>query len=246
MSWICEVCGYENIFDDDNQPTQCQCCFSEAKPEQIAKAKRELEAFHKERIKQEKLEALHRKIVQKQRQIEKAITSIINTIKIATVGCIAAIVICIGLLIISVVQGDISIRNIPSNATSILDTQKISDPLLSIATDSRDRLTSYFDSLAEKEMNTHNNQALNFSNNILLIQKEIVQNLSTTDTNRLMLVDNISLTRNNFFKFAPSFTSNIQNGFKNSTVNIPKCWDNAVHNITQLVDKISDKLGRDK
>lgn len=246
MSWICEVCGYENIFDDDNQPTQCQCCFTEAKPEQIAEAKRELEAIHRERIRQEKLEALHRKMMQKQKQIEKAISNIIYTIKIVTAGCIAAVVICIVLLIISVVQSDISIWNVPSNATLILDTQKVSDPLLSMVTNSKDHLASYFVSLTENEKITYSNQDSSYSNNLLLIQKGITQNLSATKTNQIMVVDNVSSAKDNFSKFAPSFTSNIQNGFKSSTVNIPKCWENAVHNITQLVDKISDKFGRDK
>lgn len=47
MNWLCEICGYENQFDDNEQLTVCRCCGDPASEKVLFQARQELEAFRR-------------------------------------------------------------------------------------------------------------------------------------------------------------------------------------------------------
>lgn len=246
LSWICDVCGYENVFDDNDQPTKCQCCFSDARPEQIIKAKRELEALHKERERQAKLEELRLKMIQKQKKMEKAIAKIFQSIKIASVSCAAMVGVCIIILVISVVQKDTKLSNIPDNSVIMLETHKVSEPFSMISSLSKDHLSNYISLMSENLKDTKNNEKQEYGKNLALLPQNIKENFIALNSNKKATSNNISLSFKNFGQHAPTSTANIQEGFKNIKNNLPVCWENASKNINNLAEKISAKFGRTK
>lgn len=56
MSWLCDACGYENEFNDETQPTACLCCGEAAPKNKIAKARQELNAYHREEVRKAYIE----------------------------------------------------------------------------------------------------------------------------------------------------------------------------------------------
>lgn len=47
MGWLCDVCGYENEFNEESHPAFCLCCGEPAPRNKIIEARRELKAYHR-------------------------------------------------------------------------------------------------------------------------------------------------------------------------------------------------------
>ena len=66
VNWLCDVCGYENKFNEEIRLNICLCCGEPASESKIIEAQKELDARHQEEEKKAQHERLRR--IQEQRQ----------------------------------------------------------------------------------------------------------------------------------------------------------------------------------
>lgn len=93
MSWLCDVCGYENEFNDETQPIVCLCCGEKAPKNKIVKARQELNAYHREEKRKTYLEKRKRTQEFWQKRIGEITKSIIRMTKVMSVTMTVIIVI---------------------------------------------------------------------------------------------------------------------------------------------------------
>lgn len=100
MSWLCDICGYENEFNDESQPTICLCCGESAPDSKIIKVRKELDAYHQEQERKARLEELRRKQELRQQKINRivaCITRVVNAIPVTAVAIIIISLVWIGI-----------------------------------------------------------------------------------------------------------------------------------------------------
>ena len=93
MNWICESCGYENEYNDESQPTECQCCGELASEQQINQARRALERYHREQERERRLEQLRQEAIKQQKKIEDLIDTFVKGLKGVAAACVMSIII---------------------------------------------------------------------------------------------------------------------------------------------------------
>lgn len=82
MSWLCDICGYENEFSDEVQITTCLCCGESASEDKIVAARRDLEASHREAERKAQLEKLRQRKALRRERLECIATLVIRITKI--------------------------------------------------------------------------------------------------------------------------------------------------------------------
>ena len=70
MSWLCDVCGYENEYSDEEKNITCRCCGEPASEITILKAQKELDNYHRKIIRKAHIEELRRKQMLRQQKID--------------------------------------------------------------------------------------------------------------------------------------------------------------------------------
>ena len=100
MSWLCNFCGYENEYSDEEKLTTCMCCGEPATEEQLAQAQRDLDRYHEEQIRLAKYEEQQRRLQERREKREKAFSLMLRLIKNIRYGvlvCLLAAVVLVGL-----------------------------------------------------------------------------------------------------------------------------------------------------
>lgn len=100
MSWLCDVCGYENEYSDETKNTSCQCCGEPAPEVKILKAQQELDEYHYELKRKAILEALKRKQEFAQQRINQVVTAIIHLIKAISIP--AKVLVCVAFVWVAI------------------------------------------------------------------------------------------------------------------------------------------------
>lgn len=77
MSWLCDICGYENEYSEEIKVTVCNCCGEEASESKLIQAQKELDDFRREEEQRIRLE----KIAKKAERIEELSSNLISRIK---------------------------------------------------------------------------------------------------------------------------------------------------------------------
>lgn len=100
MSWLCNYCGYENEYSDEEKLTTCMCCGEPATVEQLVQAQRDLDQYHEEQIRLAKYEEQQRRLREKREKRDKAFSLLlrmINGIKYGVLACLLTAVVLVGL-----------------------------------------------------------------------------------------------------------------------------------------------------
>lgn len=133
MNWVCESCGYENEYNDESQPTECQCCLSPASEKQLIHARRELEKYHKELERQRKLEQLRVEAIRRQEKIERSVKVFINSMKGIAAACIVLMCLAIAIIGFNVYKGNVSLKQVNDNIkrVTVMDDITVSSKTIS-------------------------------------------------------------------------------------------------------------------
>ncbi len=70
MSWLCEVCGYENEYSEEVKVTVCNCCGEEASESILKQAQKELDD-----VRREEEQRIHLEEIAKKRELKESIIS---------------------------------------------------------------------------------------------------------------------------------------------------------------------------
>lgn len=104
MSWLCDVCGYENEYTDESKNIICLCCGEPAPEIKIRKVQQELDEYHREEEKKNRLEELRHKqrvLQHKMDCIKIGIMYVIQIMSVATTAFIIIAFVWIGLSLYS-------------------------------------------------------------------------------------------------------------------------------------------------
>lgn len=92
MSWLCDVCGYENEYSEEVKTTTCLCCGEPASERKIQQANKDLIAFQKEAERKARAEKLRQKQLLRQQRIYRIFESSKFVVKGMSVAIIVLIV----------------------------------------------------------------------------------------------------------------------------------------------------------
>lgn len=81
MSWLCDLCGYENSYDDSIKNTVCVCCGEPASDEKISQARIELNLAHKKEERRLRFEQHRKRLAIIQDKIDKVLFCVMCGLK---------------------------------------------------------------------------------------------------------------------------------------------------------------------
>lgn len=109
MSWLCDVCGYENEYSDESKNTICLCCGEPAPEFMIRRAQHELEEFHRKEERRASFEELKRKQEMCQQIVVRFVKGITRAIKAISVAFATLIIVAIVWIGISMHSDDMTL-----------------------------------------------------------------------------------------------------------------------------------------
>lgn len=228
MSWLCDVCGYENEYSEDVKTTTCLCCGEPASERKIQQAYKDLVALQKEAERRARAEKLRQQQQLRQQRINRIFEnskSVIKGISIATIV----------LIVLSTVWLGISMH---SNGLSLSDwKQHMVSNMSRVAVVSNVKV--YGDNLSEIQVYENTLKAMDISGKI--IHRNLSNHFDTAkDNNSIINRFNWSL----FGKRLPYLTKNIKEVSKNFASNWDSFCDQANRNIELLIKAIKERTGK--
>lgn len=213
MSWLCDTCGYENEFDDESQPTTCLCCGEPAPESKIIKARRELEAYHREEERKARLEELRRKQELRQQKVDRIVARITHVAKAIPVTAVA-------MVIIAFVWVGVSFHS-EGMTMSAWNTQMHTN-ISAIS------LTGYPDKLKNNLVNISlsENKSVSFRNNYLR-------------DNALIVLESMGSNLKQVGKRVPTIDQNIASSSSNMRLNWSVFWSRTKDNVQELIKTIT-------
>lgn len=263
MSWLCDVCGYENEFNDRSQPTACLCCGEPASESKIIEARRELDAHHREEERKARIEELRRKHELYQQKFDHIAARAIRAVKAIPIVSSAMVIIAVVWIAVSFYSEGMTISawntqmfsNI--NAISFTDypdefknrlgdiglSEKMFAPLEEAGQIVGGQLSARFSAILANIMAKNNISASDFSSNDVELNKPApVQNNYLGD-NALDILENVGSELKQVGKHVPSIIQNIINSSSNMILNLPVFWNNAKDNVEELFKAITIREG---
>lgn len=81
VSWLCNICGYENEYTDENKTTTCLCCGEAAPANKIRKAQQELAEYHRVLERNARADRYRRNCAHLQRAMDRVMTPFMRATK---------------------------------------------------------------------------------------------------------------------------------------------------------------------
>lgn len=263
MSWLCDVCGYENEFNDESQTTTCLCCGEPASESKIIKARSELETYHREEEKKARIERLKRKQELRQQRIDRIVAWITRTVR-------AIPVVVIVITIISFVWIGISFY-LDGKTISAWNTQmRYNIKMLSLTTypdnmpcrleaidlyrnkfapiEETVKIVGHlvfarFSSVSENYMKKNEINGQYFFANIEELNKPITIRNSSQVNNNLVIFENTGDDLKMVGEHVPIISQSILNTRSNMSINFPAFLTRAKANLQKIVNVIIKREG---
>ena len=237
MSWLCDVCGYENEFNDESQPTTCLCCGEPAPENKIINARRELDAYHREEERKARIEELRRKQELHQQKVDRIIARTTRAVK--AIPVVAAVMVLIAFVWIGISFRSEGMTLSAWNAQMRSNIDAIS--LTGFSEKLRDNLADI--GLSEK-VSVPINEAGQ------LVASQMSARFSTISSQNNYLSDNAQTVLENVgndFKqvgeHMPTISQNITSSCSNMKLNLPVFWSHAKDNVQELINAITKGEG---
>jgi len=247
MSWLCDLCGYENEFNDEDQPTSCNCCGEPASEETINAARREWQKYCKEEKRQLRLNKRRRRKELLQRRLERGISGVICSFKAVSIASVVVFVLSLGWVVVSMVSEKVVLselgEQLKSNVTELscieypgimkdnLSTMDIKDKAVEPFTNSweyiPERVATHFSVATENITEGSNDKDSYYSDNIQGIKESVKEQLERFG-------DNVS---------NDDYIEKTEDTFENIGENWHFFIDNIETNVDELIDDIKSKRG---
>ena len=229
MSWLCDICGYENEYSEEVKTTTCLCCGEPASERKIQQAKKDLIAFQKEAERKARAEKLRQKQLLRQQRIDR----IFESSKFVVKGIPVAIIV---LIVFSIVWLGFSMH---SKALSLSDwKQQMASNMSKVALVSD--IGAYGDNLSEIRAFENTKNALTISGEIM--NRNLSQQLNIIKANN-NTVDGYNWSL--LGKRLPYLKKNIRCGSTNFESNWDSFQFQASNNIKQLIAAIKERVGEE-
>ena len=229
MSWLCDVCGYENEYSEEVKTTTCLCCGEPASERKIQQANKDLIAFQKEVERKARAEKLRQKQLLRQQRIDRIFESSKFVAKCMSVATIV-------LIVFSTVWLGFSMH---SNALSLSDWKQQMMSNMSKAALVSD-IGAYGDNLSEI-------RAFENTKNALIISGETTHRNLSQQFNAIKANNNAVDGYN--WSLLEKRLLNLKKNIKSGSTNFESNWDSfqiqAGNNIKQLIAAIKERVGKE-
>lgn len=263
MSWLCDVCGYENEFNDESQPTTCLCCGEPAPENKIIKARRELEAYHREEERKARLEELRRKQELRQQKVDRVVARITHTVRAIPVAAVAMVIIALVWVGVSFHSegmtmsawntqmhsniNAISLTGYPdkmkSNLADIGLTEKMFVPIEEAGQILVSQMGEHFSTISGNVTKKSEISASDYSSNFEELDKSVSARNNYLSDNALIVLESVGSDLKQVGEQVPTIGQNITSSSSNMKLNWPIFWSRAKDNVQELINTITRREG---
>ena len=263
MSWICDVCGYENEFNDESQPTTCLCCGEPAPESKIIKAQRELEAYHREEERKARLEELRRKQELRQQKVDRIVARITRAVKAIPWVAVAMVIIAFVWVGVSFHSegttmsawntqmhtniNAISLTGYPDklkdNLADIGLSEKLIVPIEEAGQIVSGQTSEHFSAISANIKMKSEISASDYSANIEKLNKSVTARNNYQSDNALIVLESVGSDLKQIGEQVPTIGQNIASSSSNMKLNLPVFWSRAKGNIQELINTILRREG---
>lgn len=248
MSWICDVCGYENEFNDESQPTTCLCCGEPAPESKIIKARRELEAYHREEERKARLEELRRKQELRQQKVDRIVAKITRAVKAIPVAAVAMVIIAFVWVGVSFHSEGMTMSawntqmHTNINAISLIRyPDKLKNNLADIGLS--EKLFVPISAISANIKMKSGISASNYSANIEELNKSVTARNNYQSDNALIVLESVGNDLKRIRGQVPTIGQNIASSSSNMKLNLPVFWSRTKGNVQELINTILRREG---
>lgn len=262
MSWLCDVCGYENEFNDESQPTTCLCCGEPAPESKIINARRELDAYHREEERKARLEELRRKQELRQQSVDRIVTRITRAVRAIPVAAVAMVIVAFVWVGISFHSEGMTMSawntkmhsninaisltgysdNLKSNLADLGLTEKMLVPLEEAGQILTSQMMEHFSTISGNVTRKSEISSSDYSSNLEELDKSSARNNYLSE-NALIVLESVGSDLKQVGEQVPKIGQNITSSSSNMKLNWPIFWSHAKDNVQELVYYITKREG---
>lgn len=246
MNWICESCGYENEYNDESQPTECQCCGELASEQQINQARRALERYHREQERERRLEQLRQEAIKQQKKIEDLIDTFVKGLKGVAAACVMSIIIAGAIVGLNIYKGDIKLKHIETNIKNITVIDSLTASCKTIMEHLSENALEFKESFDKNIGTASMEKDYSVMKNIEVLVEDKKKSMMSISDMVKQVGDNLIVSYENWAKNLSVSESNVTSGVENLAINSRLFWSQAAKNLNQFVVYISMKFGGSK
>jgi len=247
MSWLCEVCGYENQFDDEAQPTECLCCGEPASERILLQVYLELEACRREARARAYIEEVRRKRELRRQEIDRMVKRALSLAKAVPVAVILATVGALACAILSLKSNDLTFaawnQQMQSNmsalnwdGSALFALQNGAGYISGVV---EDRKSKVADNVAGVVQNGFEKYGDN--DNFRIIIGSVDERQKNATGNTIQLHGTVGVNLENIENQAEEIGQRNFGAARNLASNFQVFWSNATENIDALIGKIAKR-----
>ena len=263
MSWLCDVCGYENEFNDESQPTTCLCCGEPAPENKIINARRELDAYHREEERKARIEELRRKQELHQQKVDRIIARTTRAVK--AIPVVAAVMVLIAFVWIGIsfrsegmtlsawnaqMRSNIDAISLTGFSEKLRDnladiglSEKVSVPINEAGQLVASQMSARFSTISSNITEKSEIGASSYSSNAEEQRKSSSSQNNYLSDNAQTVLENVGNDFKQVGEHMPTISQNITSSCSNMKLNLPVFWSHAKDNVQELINAITKGEG---
>lgn len=245
MSWLCEVCGYENQFDDEAQSTECLCCGEPASEKILFQAHQELDAYHRAERAKAYVEEVRRRRELWQQKINCIVKRTLFLAKITPMAVILAVIGALVWVILSLNSSDLTFALWSQQMQSNMSTLNLEESTMSTLQNGVGRVSDIIGVESSKittniaEVFQNDIEKHNDNSHITIESANEWQKNMTENTLRLYEAADIELE--NIENQTREMSRRNFSAVKNFTFNFQVFLECATENVCTLIEKIAER-----
>lgn len=245
MSWLCEVCGYENPFDDEAQSTECLCCGEPASERVLFQARQELEAYHRAERAKAYVEEVRRRRELWQQKIDRIVKRTLFLAKATPMTVILAVIAAVIWVVLSLNSSDLTFALWSQQMQSNMSALNLEESTLStlqngvgyvsdIIEVGSSKITTNMAEVLRNDIEKHND-------NLRITIGSANEWQKNTTENTLRLYEAADIELENIENQTREMIQRNLGATKNFASNFQVFWRRATENVGTLIEKIAER-----
>ena len=245
MGWLCEVCGYENQFDDGVQSTECLCCGESASEKILFQARQELDAYHRAERAKAYVEEVRRRRELRQQKIDHIVKRTLFLAKATPITVVLTVVGAHVWVVLSLNSSDLTFALWSQQMQSNMSALNLEEATLSTFPNGVGHVSDIIE-VRNSKITTNMTEVLRndiekYNDNLRITIGTVNERQKNMIENTLCLYEAVDIELENIENQTREMRQRNFGAAKNFVANFQLFWKRATGNIDTLIEKIAER-----